>query len=58
MTPEDIDRVVGDLAAAGRTTATRREYVQIFKGFHRFLQARKAAEIEAAFGVQAGLPGR
>jgi hypothetical protein len=39
MTPEDIDRVVGDLATAGRTTATRREYVQIFKGFHRFLQA-------------------
>jgi integrase/recombinase XerD len=37
VTPEDIDRVVGDLATAGRTTATRREYVQIFKGFHRFL---------------------
>jgi len=45
VTPEDIDRVVGDLATAGRTTATRREYVQIFKGFHRFLQTRKAAEI-------------
>ncbi len=52
VTPEDIDRVVGDLAAAGRTTSTRREYVQIFKGFHRFLQARKAAEIQAAFGVR------
>ncbi len=52
VTPEDIDRVVGDLAAAGRTTSTRREYVQIFKGFHRFLQARKAAEIQAAFGVK------
>ena len=52
VTPEDIDRVVGDLAAAGRTTSTRREYVQIFKGFRRFLQARKAAKIQAAFGVK------
>jgi site-specific recombinase XerD len=56
VTPEDINRVVGDLAAAGRTTATRRECVQIFKGFHRFLQARKTAEIEAAFGVRLVCP--
>ncbi|MEV2226444.1 hypothetical protein AB0E01_42320 [Nocardia vinacea] len=33
-------------AVAGRAPATRREYVQIFKGFHRFLQVRKAVEIE------------
>lgn len=52
VTPEDIDRVVGELAVAGRASSTRRDYVQIFKGFHRFLQARKAAEIEAAFGVR------
>ena len=50
VTAEDIDRVVGDLAVAGRAASTRREYVQIFKGFHRFLQVRKAAEIEASFG--------
>jgi hypothetical protein len=50
VTAEDIDRVVGDLAVAGRATSARREYVQIFKGFHRFLQARKAIEIEAALG--------
>ena len=56
VTPEDIDRVVGDQAAAGRTTATRREYVQIFKGFHRFLQARKAPEIQAVFGVRLVCP--
>ena len=56
VTPEDIDRVVGELAVAGRTASTRREYVQIFKGFHRFLQARKAAEIEAAFGVRLVCP--
>jgi len=56
VTPEDIDRVVGDLAVAGRTTSTRRGYVQVFKGFHRFLQVRKAAEIEAAFGVRLVCP--
>ena len=56
VTAEDVDRVVGDLAVAGRAASTRREYVQIFKGFHRFLQARKAAEIEAAFGVRLVCP--
>jgi integrase/recombinase XerD len=56
VTADDIDRVVGDLATAGRATATRREYVQVFKGFHRFLQVRKAAEIEAAFGVKLVCP--
>ncbi|GAA3610022.1 hypothetical protein GCM10022419_113790 [Nonomuraea rosea] len=56
VTPEDIDRVVGDLAVAGRAASTRREYVQIFKGFHRFLQVRKAVEIEAAFGVRLVCP--
>ncbi|MFI9367026.1 tyrosine-type recombinase/integrase, partial [Kitasatospora sp. NPDC053057] len=56
VAPEDIDRVVGDLAVQGRKTSTRREYVQIFKGFHRFLQARKAVEIEAAFGVRLVCP--
>ena len=53
---EDVDRVVGDLAVAGRSASTRREYVQIFKGFHRFLQVRKAAEIEAGFGVRLVCP--
>lgn len=56
VTSEDIDRVIGDLAVQGRKTSTRREYVQIFKGFHRFLQARKAPEIEAAFGVRLVCP--
>ncbi|MGO9100955.1 MAG: tyrosine-type recombinase/integrase [Mycobacterium sp.] len=56
VTAEDIDRVVGDLAVAGRAAATRREYVQIFKGFHRFLQVRKAAEIEVGFGVRLVCP--
>jgi integrase/recombinase XerD len=56
VTAEDIDRVVGELAVAGRASATRRGYVQIFKDFHRFLQARKAHEIEAAFGVRLVCP--
>lgn len=56
VTAEDIDRVVGDLAIAGRASSTRREYVQIFKGFHRFLQVRKAPEIEATFGVRLVCP--
>jgi hypothetical protein len=34
----------------------RREYVQIFKGFHRFLQVRTAAESEASFGVRLVCP--
>lgn len=49
---EDVDRVVGSLAAAGLSTATRRGYVSIFKGFFAFLVARKATEIEAFFGLR------
>lgn len=56
VTAADVDRVVGALAASGRAVSTRRNYVQVFKGFHRFLEVRKAAEIEAAFGVRLGCP--
>lgn len=52
VTAEDVDRVVGSLAMAGRAASTRRDYVQVFKGFHRFLEVRKAAEIHALFGVR------
>ncbi len=51
VTREDVDRVVGDLAARGMAATTRRGYVQAFKGFHAFLVARKAVEIAALFGV-------
>lgn len=54
--PDDIDRVVGELATAGRAASTRRGFVQAFKGFHRFLVARRAAEIEATFGVRLVCP--
>jgi integrase/recombinase XerD len=49
--PDDVDAVVAQLVANGLAASTRRGYVQVFKDFHRFLVARKAAEIEATFGV-------
>jgi integrase/recombinase XerD len=52
VTCEDVDRVVAGLAGQGLAASTRRGYVQAFKSFHTFLVARKAAEIEAAFGVR------
>lgn len=56
VTAEDVDRMVGDLAREGLASSTRRGYVQAFKGFHRFLQVRKAAQIEALFGVRLACP--
>jgi len=56
VTAEDVDRVVGELAAQGLAASTRRGYVQAFKNFHAFLVARKAAAIEAAFGVRLADP--
>ena len=56
VTADDVDRVVGALASLGRAVSTRRNYLQVFKGFHRFLEVRKAAEIEAAFGVRLACP--
>ena len=40
----------------GIAASTRRTYVQAFKGFHEFLTARKAVEIESAFGVRLQCP--
>jgi site-specific recombinase XerD len=50
--PDDVDAVVAQLVANGLASSTRRGYVQAFKDFHRFLVVRKAAEIEATFGVR------
>jgi integrase/recombinase XerD len=50
--PDDVDAVVAQLVANGLAASTRRGYVQAFKDFHRFLVVRKAAEIEATFGVR------
>ena len=54
--PDDVDRVVAALVARGIAASTRRGYVQAFKEFHRFLVARKAAEIEATFAVTLDVP--
>lgn len=51
VTRDDVDRVVGELVGLGMAPSTRRGYVQAFKGFHEFLLARKATEIEALFGT-------
>lgn len=40
----------------GRAPSAHRGYVRIFKGFHRFPQAREAVEIVAAFGVRPVCP--
>lgn len=56
VTTADVDRVVGSLASSGRAVSTRRNYLQVFRGFHRFLEVRKAAEIESAFGVRLACP--
>jgi integrase/recombinase XerD len=56
VTREDIDRVAGELAAAGMAASTRRGYLSVFKGFFAFLLARKSAEIEAYFGVRLADP--
>jgi integrase/recombinase XerD len=52
VTAEDVDRVVAGLVELGLSAATRRGYVQAFKGFHAFLSVRKATEIESVFGVR------
>ena len=56
VTREDVDRVVGELAAQGLAASTRRLYVQVFKNFHAFLVAGKAVAIEAAFGIRLADP--
>jgi integrase/recombinase XerD len=48
--------VVRSWAAAGIAASTRRSYLQAFKGFHEFLTARKAGQIEAVFGVRLESP--
>lgn len=56
MSPQRTSTASSATCLAGRAASTRREYVQIFKGFHRFLQVRKAVEIEAGFGVRLVCP--
>ena len=52
ITEHDVDGVIAALVKRGVTQTTRRGYVQAFRGFFGFLQARKAVEIEALFGCR------
>jgi integrase/recombinase XerD len=52
ITEHDVDRVIAALVKRGVTQTTRRGYVQAFRGFFGFLEARKAVEIEALFGCR------
>lgn len=56
VTADDMDQAVGSLVGLGLVASTRRGYVQAFKGFYEFLVARRAAEIEANFGVRLESP--
>lgn len=51
VTRDDVDRVVAGLVQQGLAASTRRGYVRAFKGFHGFLVARRAADVQALFGV-------
>jgi integrase/recombinase XerD len=48
---DDIDRVMTDLADGGIAASTRSGYLQVFKGFYAFVEARHALEVERCFGV-------
>jgi integrase/recombinase XerD len=52
ITEHDVDRVIAALVKRGVTQTTRRGYVQAFRNFFGFLEARKAVEIEALFGCR------
>jgi len=57
VTREDVDRVVAGLVGQGLSAATRRGYVQSFKGFHAFLSARKARRDRGGVWNPHGRPG-
>ena len=48
---DDIDRVMADLSDGGLAASTRSGYLQIFKGFYAFVEARHGVEVEQRFGV-------
>ena len=52
ITEHDVDRVVAELVARGVGQTTRRGYLQAFRGFFAFLEARRAADIDIAFGCR------
>ena len=51
VTAEVVDSLLVELTASGVATSTRRSQLGDLVGFHRFVRARKGAEVEARFGV-------
>jgi site-specific recombinase XerD len=54
--PADVDAMLRDLLLAGRAAGTRRQYLQMLRAFHGFVQDRYATEIRALYGVSVGDP--
>ncbi len=51
LTAEVIDAMLAELTSSGLATSTKRSHLRNVVGFHRFVRTRKAAEVEARFGV-------
>ena len=51
LTPQVVDELLAELTGAGLATSSRRNQLGDLIGFHRFVRARKASEVEARFGV-------
>jgi site-specific recombinase XerD len=49
---DDVDRVMGELAASGIATSTRAGYLQNFKSFYSFVESRYGPEVERLFGAR------
>ena len=51
LTPRIVDELLAGLTRSGLATSSRRNQLGDLIGFHRFVRARKASEVEARFGV-------
>jgi site-specific recombinase XerD len=54
--PADVDAMLRSLRTAGRAAGTRRQYLQMFRTFHGFVQTRYATEIRALYGTPVADP--
>jgi site-specific recombinase XerD len=54
--PADVDAMLRGLRASGRAAGTRRQYLQMLRAFHGFVQGRYGAEIRVLYGVSVGEP--
>jgi integrase/recombinase XerD len=54
--PADVDAMLHSLVVAGRAAGTRRQYLQMLRTFHTFIQARYATEIRTLYGTPVANP--